>query len=102
MQANEPNERRHATRYALRLPAIVRAADPTNTDVDAVSEVIDISAEGAFLRLDQPVSLGTDLKLVIGLGDGLKMAVQATVLRSGTTWLGVPGVALRFARAKFL
>jgi hypothetical protein len=93
-------ERRRAQRFAVDWSAIVRGKDASGSNFDETAHLKDVSPRGAFIWLDKPLKVGTNLKIWIRLpfDNERWMSYPAQVLRveAGRRF----GAALKFRRVR--
>jgi len=93
MQAPHNEERRHQGRVTMNLPTTRARRWSAGAWRELSATVVDLSARGVGLRLDQPVQLGDRVSLQIPLADGgpdLRVTVEIRHGRNepgSGTWL---------------
>ena len=100
-------ERRNRKRYPLKLPVSVR---PSGVSVagEILTECRDVSSQGVYFFLEQPLSSGSPLEIMLTLpaeitrGEPVRVRCEATVQRTETLEKGRVGVAAKIERYRFL
>ena len=100
-------ERRGRTRYPLRLPLAVRSADPP-AGREIFTESKDVSSQGVFFFLAQPLKAGSPLEITMTLpaeitrAEPVRVRCEARVQRSQRLEEGRVGIAAKIERYRFL
>lgn len=100
-------ERRSRTRYPLKLPLSVRSTGASPTG-GILAECKDVSSQGVYFFLEQPLSTGAPLEIMLTLppeitrGDPVRVRCEAHVSRAETLGKGRVGIAAKIERYRFL
>jgi hypothetical protein len=100
-------ERRSTKRYPLKLPLSVRASGFSATG-EILTESSDVSSHGVYFFVQQPISSGAPLEIMLTLpseitrGEPVRVRCEARVQRTEAQGKGRVGIAAKIERYRFL
>lgn len=101
-------ERRDKTRITCNCLAVVSGQDQQGEKFEEVARVLNLSASGAYLLLEQPVITGGQVHMQIALPIGTpdqetsnRLMTDGIVVRGELHGTGENGIAVRFQRYRF-
>lgn len=81
-------DNRKIERFELEIPAFLKLKDGKNNGA-VEHRTKNISSKGAFLYMDEPISVGADVNVDLILPNNSKIKVEGTVVRSDKRGIAV-------------